>query len=308
VTHGIDIWSSEEDPSTIYIFAINHLPNPEYFKETSETPFPEVPKARSQVEIFKHVVGTSEAIHLRSVWHPLIRTPNDLFVENSTSFFTTNDHYYREGTMRTLEEVGYDYAPWSDIVHISLSSLTSTEASADLTASKAHSGVLHNNNGLGHGKDTTEILIGSAASGKLHIGERKPTGSNPVAINVKESIQLDTAIDNPSYFRDPFAIETHRDGSGYVLAGLTRGYDLSESLKDPKSLIPVTTWLVRPVENKPGEWRRTILFQDSGENIRSASAAVIVAIDPKENAGKKQGWLFVTGFLSEAMIATKVDL
>jgi len=42
--------------------------------------------------------------------------------------------------------------------------------------------------------------------------------------------------------------------------------------------------------------------------LRSASAAVVVGIDPGSNGGRKQGWLFVTGFVSEAMVAVKVDL
>ena len=57
------------------------------------------------------------------------------------------------------------------------------------------------------------------------------------------------------------------------------------------------------------EWVKRVLFQDDGSRIRSASAAVVVAIDPKLEEGKKRGWLFVTGFLSESMmIAVKVDL
>ena len=38
------------------------------------------------------------------------------------------------------------------------------------------------------------------------------------------------------------------------------------------------------------------------------SAAVLVAIDPKLEGGKKKAWLFVTGFLSTNAIAVKVDL
>ena len=34
----------------------------------------------------------------------------------------------------------------------------------------------------------------------------------------------------------------------------------------------------------------------------------MLPIDPETNGGKKQGWLFVTGFGSMAMVAAKVDL
>jgi hypothetical protein len=51
-----------------------------------------------------------------------------------------------------------------------------------------------------------------------------------------------------------------------------------------------------------------LVFADDGEKMRTASAAVIVGIDPRKEGGKKKGWLFVTGFMSENMVATKIDL
>jgi hypothetical protein len=38
-----------------------------------------------------------------------------------------------------------------------------------------------------------------------------------------------------------------------------------------------------------------MLFLDDGSTLRSASTAALVAIDPRENGGRKEARLFVTG-------------
>lgn len=263
----------------------------------------EAPKARSQIELFRHTISTSEARYLRSVWHPLIRTPNDVYAISPTEFYVTNDHYYREGALRSFEDVGWQsLAPWTDTIHVAISDPTAKDAAAGVTATVALNG-LHNNNGLGHGKGDDEILIGRAAAGVLVLAEPKANHE----IEIKESIQIPCTIDNPSYFEDPYVKATGRDASGYVLAGLARACDLSRTERDPNGVDPVMVYLVRR-SGEESAWEKKLIFQDDGKAIRTASAAVLIAIDPAENGGRKQGWLFVTGLLSEAMVAAKIDL
>jgi hypothetical protein len=123
---------------------------------------------------------------------------------------------------------------------------------------------------------------------------------------------LPCTIDNPSHFEDYYAKETGRDTSGYVLAGL------SKAAAFPNGLDPVMVWLVQPasqdlvgngdVSKKRDKWSQRLLFQDDGNVIRSASTAVLVAIDPKDNEGGKQAWLYVTDPVAHGIVATKVDL
>ena len=177
------------------------------------------------------------------------------------------------------------------------------DSSAAVTATVAHAG-LHNNNGLGRGpKD--KVLIGRAAAGVLVLARPSPYPY----LQVIESIQLPCTIDNPSYFDDPYILETGRDASGYVLAGLARG----GTFPDPSGLDPVMVYLVREdgqrhVKDSARSWSQKLLFQDDGKTIRSASTAVLVAIDPKKNQGRKQAWVVVTGPISKSAIASKVDL
>lgn len=204
----------------------------------------------------------------------------------------TNDHYYREGHLRTLEDV-YFGATWSTTIHVALEE-------AKVNANVAVSG-LHNNNGLGHGRTSEEVLIGSAASGNLHLGKDEEN-----KILIEESIHLDSCVDNPNYFKDPYA-DDKLDASGFVMAGLSHGFKVAHTSRDPAGSDGVLVWLVRPGVTA-SQWQKELLFVDDGNRVRSASVAVLVAIDPAKEDGKRKAWLYVTGFMSQSTIAVKIDL
>lgn len=216
--------------------------------------------------------------------------------------------------MRFIEDIGYhSVAPWSDIVHITVGSLARQKGGDEVgvAAKTAYSG-MHNPNGLGHGANSSEILIVRAAAGAFIRATLDLADKSGKKLKVLEELQLQSSLDNPTYYSDPYASAPAApdDASGYVLAGLGRACDLSSTHLKPDGLDPVMVWMVQP--SKAGvtgkKWDTKLIFQDDSKTIRSASAAVIVGIDPKENGGRKQGWLFVTGFLSKAMVATKIDL
>lgn len=299
-THGIDVIPDQERPSeeAVYIFAINHVPEIQPSGEKG-------PYARSQIELFHHVIGSSSAKHLRSIWHPLVSTPNDIFAQNVNSIYVTNDHRYRlPGFKRALEDI-YAGAKWTEVVHLQLESLAVTEAAAGVTANIALSN-LHNANGLGHGRSDREILLSSCASGVFHIGELPINGAGNITI--VESVKIDHVADNPSYFADPYATPGN-DKSGFLETGLSRAIELGETHRDPTAKDPVMVTYLKPIS--PGHWEKRVLLEDDGTNLRSGSAAVLVAIDPADGGsagGARQAWLFATGFMSNNMIATKVDL
>lgn len=309
ITHGIDVIADSQhaDGEAVYIFAVNHVPETQASGEKG-------PRARSQLEVFRHVVGSSSVRHIRSIWHPLIRTPNDIFAASPTSLYVTNDHFYKEhGLMRAIEDV-YFGAKWSDVVHIQLDSLApGAEPTAGVAARIALSG-LHNNNGLGHGRSDREILISSCTSGVLHFGRLPPEGAETGNITITESVETDAIADNPSYFADPYATGPGDDRSGFLEAGLARPLDIGHTLRDATAKDPVMVTYIRPAREEGGGWEKRVLLEDDGTTIRTASAAVLVAIDPAEEpqadavAGARKAWLFVTGFLSNSMVAVKVDL
>ncbi|KAK4235307.1 hypothetical protein C8A03DRAFT_36852 [Achaetomium macrosporum] len=299
ITHGIDVISDSEHGAgeAVYIFAVNHVPEIQASGQKG-------PHARSQLEVFHHVIGSSSIRHLRSIWHPLIRTPNDIFVQSPTSIYVTNDHRYRfHGLMRTVEDM-YFRAKWTEVVHIQLDSLAAADPTSGVEA-KIASPKMHNSNGLGHGRSKDEILISSCVSGILHIGRVPAEG--PGNITIIDSIEFDHVADNPSYFSDPYATPDD-DRSGYLEAGLSRAIDLARTHRNPNGKDPVMVTYVKPVAG--GHWEKRVLLEDGSITIRSASAAVLVALDPVKDgqAGGRKAWLFTTGFMSNSMIATKVDL
>ncbi|KAK3948730.1 hypothetical protein QBC32DRAFT_350866 [Pseudoneurospora amorphoporcata] len=315
ITHGIEVLTDPEQPNTVYIYAVNHLPNPEPVIAIHPPPA-DVPKARSQIEVFHHVLGTSTARHLRSIWHPLIRTPNDLIATSPTSLYVTNDHFYRDhGTMRFLEDM-YANAKWTDVIYLQFaleapSTPAETDALAGVTAHVALD-KFHSANGLGHGRYKDEVAIASAASGVLSIGQL-PSGSTSKSnmITVLNRIEFDSTIDNPSYFSDPYAGTADGvDHSGFVVAGLGKAHTLAETSKKPEAKDPVMVWFAKAIKQEDGGvvWEKRLLFEDDGSRIRSASAAVLVAIDPEKEGGQRKAWLFVTGFVSSSVVAVKVDL
>ncbi|KAF4337162.1 serum paraoxonase arylesterase 2 [Fusarium beomiforme] len=300
ITHGIDVIADPKEEDGIYIFAVNHVPNSDYLQHVVDGKNDEYKghKAASQIEIFHHRIGSSTVKHVRSISHPLIQTPNDIVAVSPTSFYVTNDHYYREGLMRQVEDMYYG-GKWSNTIFVQITDLTSKDSTAGVNASIALTG-LHNNNGLGHGRTPNEIAIGSAASGDIHIADIKSDHT----IQVQETVQFDTAVDNPFYFTDSFANGTN-DASGYVSAGLTVACQLGNSIGVADATEPVTVWLAT---KKNGKWEKKILFEDDGKRVRSAATAVLIGVDPKLEGGQKKGWLFVTGFYSRNTIAVKVDL
>lgn len=305
VTHGIDIIPDPSSKNSIFIFAVNHFPNPEFVASRRE----HITKSHSRIELFRHEIGSSTAKHIRTIRHEKIETPNDIFAVSPTEFYVTNDHFYREGLMRELEMV----APtkWSSTVHVSITALSASD-SAGLKVNTALAGI-KNNNGLGHVYGSEEVTVVSAERGILY--RCFDDGKNGT-LRVEESVHLDSTLDNPSWYHDTWASEGD-DKSGYVLAGLARGIDLAGHAKYPAAKDPSLVWLVqrkaqasqfKQEAKEQGEWEKKLVFSDDGEKLRTASAAVIVGIDPKREGGKKRGWLFVTGFMSENMVATKIDL
>ncbi|SPO00353.1 related to serum paraoxonase/arylesterase family protein [Cephalotrichum gorgonifer] len=315
ITHGIDVISDPDRPDgeAVYIFAVNHPPHPEYLAseahESSDNPPKKTIriKARSQLELFHHVIGTSSVKHIRSIHHPLITTPNDILALNLTSVLVTNDHYYREGPLRFIEDVTYG-AKWSSVVHLRL---TDTGPSSTDASNGVHGTValdkLHNNNGLGRGRTPGEVLVATAASGTLNLCKLVEKAGNIVLL-VTDSILVDTVADNPTYFSDPYATNGD-DKGGFVLTGVLNGVDISEHSRDPSAKDGIMVWFV-PKGGKRAHknWDAKAIFADDGTRIRTSTTALLLAIDPASEGGKRKAWLWVTGFLSKNIIAIKVEL
>ncbi|ATY66533.1 serum paraoxonase arylesterase family [Cordyceps militaris] len=307
VTHGIDII---DDPKAqpgeaVFIFAVNHRPN--------KTKNLLAPKADSVIELFHHVIGTSTARYIRTIKHDLVQMPNDILALSPTSFLVTNDHFYRDGYMRVIEDM-YAGATWSNTIFVEFEASATEDETALVQAHVALTG-LHNNNGLGRGRTPDEVVLVSAASGEVYFGALKRTAGQ-LTVRVTDTFQAESTLDNPSYFIDPYANSTF-DASGFVLAGLSKAVNLAHNSKHVDARDGVMVWhlqddflhrsLRRPDEAR-SLWEAKLLLHDDAEYIRTASAAVLVPTDPAKSNGQRQAWLFVTGFMSKNVLAVKISL
>ena len=299
-THGIDVIPDPTDPATsAYIFAVNHLPNPDYYDPTTSGPRPNVnsstPKARSRIEVFHHPLNSTYALHIRSITHPLIRTPNDLVATGPRSFYVTNDHHYRAGLKRDAEDI-FAQARWSDVVHVTFSGSGSGDEGVTAEVALDHE---HNPNGLGRGATADEIILNDASGGMMARLESRLQKEGR-SLEVVDRTRLPHTIDNPSYYSSGTV-------SGYVIAGLLRAVDLGVKAKkyiahgdgawDP----PVVSFLPRAANGTILASERKVLFQDTGAMLRSGTVAVIKDVDGEQ-------WLFVSGVLANGVVAVKVEL
>lgn len=306
VSHGIDVVADPQAKDAVYIFAVNHVPEPEFVSTRRE----HIVKSSSRIELFRHVIGSSTLKHIRTISQKLIETPNDIYAVSPTEFYVTNDHRHREGLMRELETM----APfaWSTTVHVTITDPSETFYTKGFEVITALTGI-KNNNGLGHVHGSNEVTVCSAERGILY---RCVPDPETKTLAIEETVHMDSTLDNPSWYHDRWA-SADDDKSGYVLAGLARGIELLQNTRDPTGKDPTFVWLVqrqqsssttdKAVQTK-GDWEKRLVFADDGTRLRTASAAVIVGIDPKKEGGKKKGWLFATGFMSANVVATKIDL
>ncbi|KAI5302998.1 hypothetical protein KEM56_000135 [Ascosphaera pollenicola] len=329
VTHGIDVIADPTDNSgkTVLIYAINHTPNPEYIANLLNSK-PDHNKGihpgKSQIEIFSHVLGSGKAKHIRSIQHDSITTPNDIIAESPSSIYVTNDHHYLKGGLRLAEDF-FKQAKWSHVYHIKIHDFAAAKSTPqdgiDVTLATPN---MHNPNGLGRvvdaaGKPTGEILITSATSGQLyaaHVVTEPELGKN---LTVEKIHQFDITVDNPSYFADPYAASSGDgdDASGYIITGLTQAARAGQTFFDKEGVAPSRTYHLKKVVREVGEgeskkveegYERRVLFEDDSSLIRFATAAVVTAVDPEVNGGKKEGWLWIASVPSPYMLAVKVDL
>lgn len=203
--------------------------------------------------------------------------------------------------MRLAEEFLRHFGSWTDLVHVRFGDDT-VDAAVVLDT-------IPTNNGLNWGPDK-QVIIGDALGGHVYFASL-PHAENRT-MSVSHFIPVDCVVDNANFFSDPYA-DTGTDYSGYLLPGLSDALHFVSSFQDPelKAPIPGHVWYLPAIAGRDkdvdGAKMTKLIFKDDGHAIRSVTTAVIVAIDPATNDGKREGWLFVTSVIGAQMLATKID-
>ncbi|XP_028672899.2 serum paraoxonase/arylesterase 2-like [Erpetoichthys calabaricus] len=159
--HGISTYIDKED-NMVYVFVVNHLH----------------PHFTSHVEIFKFVEEDKSLTHLKTITHELLTNVNDIVAVGPESFYATNDHYFKDQSLRFLEKVlGL---AWCNVVYYSPEEV------------KVVGNGLHFANGINLSPDSKYLYVADIFGSCIHILEvQEDKNLTPVKV-----LHLGTLVDN----------------------------------------------------------------------------------------------------------------
>ncbi|KGO65429.1 hypothetical protein PITC_079080 [Penicillium italicum] len=104
------------------------------------------------------------------------------------------------------------------------------------------------------------------------------------------TFRISSIAANSFYYHNPYRTDLH-DANGFRIAGVSQAVHLMVNPKYLYALDPIHVWFTT-LNSGTGFWEKKVLFEP---------------IEPMVG-GKKLAWLFVTGFMSESMVAVQVKL
>ncbi|XP_014824065.1 serum paraoxonase/arylesterase 2-like [Poecilia latipinna] len=138
--HGISVYTDPSD-GTVYLFVVNH------------------PQFGSQIEIFKYVADGSSLVHIKTIKHELLHSVNDIVAVGVESFYATNDHYFNNNLLKTLEIILL--MPWTNVVFYSPKEV------------KVVSDGYHFANGINMSPDQRYIYVANILNHSVNVLEKK---------------------------------------------------------------------------------------------------------------------------------------
>ena len=153
--HGISIYTKD---SITTIAAVNHTTNGEY------------------IELFK--LTKSKLTHHKTLHNDLIIAPNDIVLLDEETFYFTNDHIYKNGFMRFIEE--FLGLPFSNVIFYDGKKFK--EAAKGISYA----------NGINFEKNKNLIFVASPRKFKIKVYEKQPDNS----LTFIEDIYCGSGVDN----------------------------------------------------------------------------------------------------------------
>jgi arylesterase/paraoxonase len=221
--HGIDLVREKDGKLSLY--AVNH---------------PRVGGHR--IDIF--TTTANGLVYRKSVEHELLRSPNDIAVEQTGSFYVTNDHFHDDGLGRILEDL-----LMRDRGNVVYWDGREMRIAADgLTYA----------NGVAFSWDGRQLYVTETLDQKLRIYSRDGQGG----LALRETLPLNTGLDN---------IAKQPDGS-FLIGAHPSLWALWGHLRDEKEVSPSQVIWVRPrPDGQGGEVDE--LYLNNGEEISGSSSA-----------------------------------
>ncbi|KAJ7142025.1 hypothetical protein C8R43DRAFT_580192 [Mycena crocata] len=228
--HGMDVVPSSENPSELFIYAINHRKRVDAEKHGAD----------SVVEIFKTTVGSTELTHMRTVADEVILTPNDLVGSpDGKSFFFTNDHPAKTGLMRStpVALVGYKFG---------------SIGYCDVDSSCKHAvQKLSGSNGIARAAGNDTFFVADFIGGDISVLERQSDNTLVKA----HTIPMDRGVDNLSI-----------DADGVLwAAGIPFPLTMVAHIADPSRPAPMSAHAITQNTGPSGDkFRVEQVFEDDG--------------------------------------------
>lgn len=132
---------------------------------------------KHSIEVFNLIGG--QLTHSRTIYDPMLISPNDILAVSPTQFYVTNDHGYESGLMRTVEDYGRLAA--SNVVYYDGS-----------VFSEAASGFSYAN-GINISSDKKTVYLAAVTGRSIYVMDRDLVSGK---LTVQKSIALGTGPDN----------------------------------------------------------------------------------------------------------------
>ncbi|XP_068091147.1 serum paraoxonase/arylesterase 2-like [Hyperolius riggenbachi] len=162
--HGLSLYTDEMDDA-VYLFVVNH------------------PQYKSTVEIFKYEEEENVLVHLKTVKHPSLYNVNDVIAVGPESFYASNDFYFTNHIMRTVELFGG--LKWTNVVYYSPSEVREVATGFYFA------------NGLAMSADKRFIYLSAVTGKEITVFEKHENFS----LSAIKAVYLETHQDN--LFVDP---------------------------------------------------------------------------------------------------------
>jgi len=212
------------DSSTYMILVINHVED------------------QHSVEKF-NLYGDS-LVHLESITDPLFNSPNDLVAISEDEFYLTNDHKYRTGFNRILE----DYLGMSLSNVIGYNDGKATEVASEIAYA----------NGINYDQESNLLFVASTRAFRVKVYQRRADGT----LNYQEDIKVKTGVDN---------IEIDEDGKLWIACHpnllMFASYAKGKSEIAPSEIITID---YRGI----GDYELKSIFVNEGEVVSGSSVAI----------------------------------
>jgi arylesterase / paraoxonase len=221
--HGLSLHVAPDGTSTLFV--INHA------------------GGRHTIEIYD--VVADRLAHRATLSDSLLVSPNDLVAVTPTQVYVTNDHRYRAGWMRTIEE--YFRRPWANVVMW------------DGTRFREAAGGIRLANGINASPDGRTVYVMGTIGGAVRLYDRDPASG---ALSFRREIPLGTGGDN---------IEVDADGTLWIGAHPK----LLTVVRYMKGAIPQAPSQVLHIRPRDGEDRIDEVFLDLGGQLSASSVAAV---------------------------------